>query len=134
MKHIIKSAFTVLFSLIALTGFSQAAETLKSGSFTKKERSIEGTWKITSDAGKMTLTFTNLKTKNAPDLKVMFSSKTIQDVTAKTAVSSSFFLKKLTSNKGTQSYALPAGFDLSKYKSVIIHCEKFTKLWGGANL
>ena len=134
MKHIIKSTLTILFSLLTLSGFSQAAETLKSGTWTKKERSIAGSWKITEDAGNLKLTFTDLKTKKAPDLKIYFSTKTVDALSSKTATAGSFFFKKLTSHKGSQSYTLPKGFDLSKYKSVIIHCEKYTKLWGGANL
>ena len=134
MNNIIKSTFAIALSFLAFTGVSQAAETVKSGSWTKKEQKIAGTWKITEDAGNMKLTLTDLKTKKAPDLKIFFSSKPLGSVTAKTATKGSFFLKKLSSHKGTQSYALPKGFDVSKYKSILIHCEKYTKLWGGANL
>ncbi|MDC0088265.1 DM13 domain-containing protein [Akkermansiaceae bacterium] len=133
MKNIIKNTFTALFALAALTGFSQAG-TLKSGSWTKKEHSMAGTWKITEEAGTMKLIITDLKTKKAPDLKIYFSPKTVGSVTAKTATEGSFFLKQLSSHKGSQTYTLPAGFDLSKYKSVLVHCKKYTKLWGGGNL
>ena len=133
MNNIIKKTFTSLITLVAITGLTQAG-TLKSGSWTKKENKIAGTWKITEEGGSMKLVITDLKTKKAPDLKIYFSPKSISSVTAKTATSGSFFLKQLSSHKGSQTYALPSGFDLSKYKSVLIHCEKYTKLWGGANL
>lgn len=34
-------------------------------------------------------------------------------------------LEKLKANNGTQNYAIPAGTDLSLYKSVIIWCRPF---------
>ena len=38
-------------------------------------------------------------------------------------------IAKLKSNKGSQRYKLPAGTDPSDYKTVIIHCEQYSKLW-----
>jgi len=40
----------------------------------------------------------------------------------------------LKSNKGDQFYSLPPDLDLTAYKSIIIHCKKYTKLWGAASL
>ena len=134
MNNIIKSTFAIVLSLLTLTGVSQAAETVKSGSWTAKHTKVAGTWKITEEAGSRKLVLTDLKTKKAPDLKIFFSPQSVGSVSAKTATKGSFFLKKLSSNKGTQTYALPKDLDLSKYKSVLIHCEKFTKLWGAASL
>lgn len=133
MKNIVKTTFVILFSL-AVTGLTQAAETVASGTWTKKKESIAGSWKITKDGDSMKLVMTDLKTKKAPDLKIYFSPKTIQSLSSKNATTGGYFLKPLSSHKGSQTYTLPNNFDLSKYKSVIIHCKKYTKLWGGANL
>jgi len=46
----------------------------------------------------------------------------------------SLLIAPLQSNKGAQTYVIPAGTDLSNYKSVIIHCEAYTKLWSAADL
>ncbi|MBK8200453.1 MAG: hypothetical protein IPK75_19065 [Acidobacteria bacterium] len=29
---------------------------------------------------------------------------------------------------------MPVGTDLSKFKSVLVHCEEFAVLWGGSDL
>jgi hypothetical protein len=43
-------------------------------------------------------------------------------------------LGRLRAFKGSQRYALPAGLDLSKFKSVIIWCEQFSVLISPADL
>jgi hypothetical protein len=43
-------------------------------------------------------------------------------------------LGRLRAFKGSQRYAIPAGLDLQKYKSVIIWCEQFSVLISPADL
>jgi len=43
-------------------------------------------------------------------------------------------LGKLQGNIGSQSYAVPAGTDLSRYDSVIVWCKQFSVLFGTAKL
>lgn len=43
-------------------------------------------------------------------------------------------LGRLRAFKGSQRYAIPAGLDLAKYKSVIIWCEQFSVLISPADL
>jgi len=43
-------------------------------------------------------------------------------------------LGRLRAFKGSQRYAIPAGLDLSKFKSVIIWCEQFSVLISPADL
>lgn len=43
-------------------------------------------------------------------------------------------LGRLRSFKGSQKYALPAGIDLRKYKSLVIWCEQFSVLISPADL
>ena len=130
-----KTLLAILFGMFALIGNTFAAEkVVASGSWTKKEHSIAGTWKIIDYGSKVRIKFFGLKTKKAPDLKVFLHPKGISEVTAKNALSGSKFISKLTSHKGYQEYDLPAGVKWQNYKSILIHCEKYTKLWGGANL
>lgn len=114
--------------------FGATACFAQSGSWTKKEKAIKGTWSIVEKDGKKVISLKGFSTKKAPDLKIFLSPQTVGGVTAKNAVKGSVLVSKLKSHKGDQSYVLPAGVDLSKYKSVIIHCEKYTKLWGAAAL
>ena len=80
------------------------------------------------------LSLKGFKTATAPDLKIFLSPQTSGQVTSRTATKGSVLVSRLKSSKGDQSYALPANLDLSKYKSIIIHCEKYSKLWGASKL
>lgn len=120
----------LFLSLLATASMAFA----QSGSWTKKTNSIKGTWSIAAKDGKKVLSLKGFKTATAPDLKIFLSPQSASKVSSKTALKGSVLVSKLKSSKGDQSYVLPAGVDLSKYKSVIIHCEKFTKLWGAADL
>lgn len=110
--------------------------TLSGGTWVRKAQKVDGTWAISRAAsGELTISFDDdFSTRNAPDLKVFLSPLTATDVTAKTAVDGSLFIAPLSSNTGGQSYVIPAGTDLSDYKSLLIHCQQFTKLWAAAAL
>lgn len=124
------SIILILFSLL----FGAAAALGQSGKWTKKTNSINGTWSISESGGKKVLSLKGFKTANAPDLKIFLSPKTASAVSSKNATQGSVLVAKLKSNKGDQKYTLPANVDLSKYKSVVIHCEKYSKLWGAGKL
>jgi hypothetical protein len=68
-------------------------------------------------------------TDSGPDLKVVLSPTSVDKVSSKTALNGGLILGKLKTNKGASSYSIALDTDLSKYQSVLIHCEKFTKLW-----
>lgn len=106
----------------------------QSGTWVKKANTVNGTWSIAEKDGKQVLSLKGFKTATAPDLKIFLSPKTTSQVSSKNATQGSVFVAKLKSTKGDQSYSLPAGIDLSKYKSVIIHCQKYSKLWGAGKL
>lgn len=57
-------------------------------------------------------------------------------VTAERDVAQSMFvdLGRLRAFKGSQTYAIPAGVDLTKYRSVVIWCEQFSVLITTATL
>ena len=134
----------------ALIGFAMSAGTLStvslayaagpvaaaaSGNFEKTSFSINGNWAIVKENGQTILRFSdNFKTKNGPDLKLFLSPKSVGDVTGKTATQGAVKLSVLRSNKGSQDYVIPSHIDLSQYGSILIHCEAFSDLWGGANL
>ena len=101
-----------------------------SGTWKKKANSIKGTWKI--EDGKVKLT--GFSTKGAPDLKIFLPPTEPGKLKSKNVTSGAKLVAKLKSDKGDQTYALPKGVDLSIYKSIIIHCERYTKLWGVGSL
>ena len=101
------------------------------GTWTKRYQTIKGSWSIVkTDDGSFLELGDDFKTKSAPDLKLFLSKLPASEVTPENAVSSSVLLAPLKSAKGEQRYALPADLDLDKYKTLALHCEEYTKLWG----
>jgi len=104
--------------------------------FIKKRYSIKGEWSLVeSEDGKAQIRFSeNFKTKGGPDLKVYLSKITIDDLNSESASKDTRSIGVLKSKSGAQIYTLPDDINLSEYKSVIIHCEAFSVLWGGFDL
>lgn len=113
-----------------------AGEVLASGrSWTKKSNRVAGGWEIARRGEAHVLRLgSDFKTKKAPDLKVVLSPAAIGHAANGNALSDSRVLAPLSSPKGAQEYAIPKEVDLTKYASLLIHCEQYTKLWGGVAL
>ncbi len=106
-----------------------------SGSFEKSTFKINGDWKIVKENGQTIFRVSeDFKTKNGPDLKLFLSPDAVRDVTGSTATNNAIRLGVLKSSAGSQDYVIPANIDLSQFRSILIHCEAYSKLWGGANL
>jgi len=130
-------ALTVLLvALLASAGQSLAdGAAVADGSWTKKTQSASGTWEIEDAGGVLKLTVSDdFKTRKAPDLKIFLSPLTVAEVKNKNATSGSLFVAELPKFKGGFEVTLPAGTELGDYNSVLIHCEKYTKLWVAADL
>lgn len=130
----------VLFCL-ALAVFAVAAvpvsaeEVLYEGSWTGKTNTISGTWRIVDDGGKKFVVLDDaFKTRKAPDLKLFLTPLGLADVDNHNATRDSALIAQLPEHKGQQKIAIPVSVDLARYKTLIIHCEKYSKLWGGATL
>ena len=96
---------------------------------------MKGNWSIQEEGGKTYIKLhSNFNTKNGPDLKVFLHDSAIETVVGKNVVKGSVLLGRLKSNKGEQKYLVPNNINIANYKSVLIHCEKYTVLWGGGKL
>ena len=126
----------ILFALIVLALLSLTSNpSYANGSWTKKSFAINGSWSITESNGTWVLTLdSNFKTKSAPDLKIFLSRQALSDLNGGNATSQSVLISPLKSNKGAQEYAIPANIDISQFQTLIIHCEAYSKLWGGSSL
>jgi pentapeptide MXKDX repeat protein len=112
-------------------------KTLSTGKFHGKVHKTEGRATIYQEAdGKLVLRLTNFTTSNGPDVHVIL-------VTAVDAMDDANFLKdntakvelgKLKGNEGDQNYEIPAGTDLTKFRTVAIYCERFNANFGVAPL
>jgi len=113
------------------------AKTLETGKFHGKVHATSGRATVYQEAdGKLVLRLTNFKTSNGPDVHVIL-------VATKDAMDDANFLKdntdkvelgKLKGNEGDQNYEIPAGTDLTKFRTVSIYCERFNANFGAAPL
>ncbi len=112
-----------------------ASQTLFSGVWTKKSFKSSGEWAIVKEDGKIFVKLSaDFRTRKAPDLKIFLSPRAAADANGKNATEGAVLIAPLSSNSGAQVYEIPAGVDLNAYKSILIHCEAYSKLWSAADL
>ncbi|MGG7570203.1 DM13 domain-containing protein [Streptomyces sirii] len=111
-----------------------SAKDLAKGSFVTHEHDTSGTARTVrlADGGKV-LRLENLMTSEGPDVRVYLSPRDTDAV--KTGLGDGAVqLGKLKGNLGDQNYAVPAGTDLSRFRSAVIWCERFSVSFGAADL
>ena len=125
----------VLLGFFAIGVAAAAPLEGKSGAWVNKEYKIKGEWSIQQRGEQQVITLNKkFKTKKGPDLKIFLSKQSIKDVTGATATNDAVLVSALKNNKGEQEYVLPVGVDVSEFTSLLIHCEAYSVLWGGADL
>lgn len=130
---------TTSFATVALLTVSPSAlaqDVITQGTkWTKKSQKITGSWSIVKEGEKHFVVLEkNFKTRSAPDLKLFLTTDTAKQLNNRNAIKNGTLIAKLKSAKGAQRYQLPpqAVAALADAKSLIIHCEQYTKLWGVA--
>ncbi len=125
-------AYTKLWGAAPLS----AGEVVAGGDeWTRKSNRIRGGWEIArTEAGYELRIDDTFRTKDAPDLKFVLSPQTIRDADKRNALRGGHVIAPLRDHEGAQTYAIPATVDLSEYRSLLIHCEQYTVLWGGVAL
>jgi hypothetical protein len=133
----IGSIAILLASTIPLAARAQSAAPIQTGTFHGQVHSTSGRASIYEEAdGKRLLRLTKFKTSNGPDVHVIL-------IAAKDAKDDDNFLKSnvervelgsLKGNEGDQNYDIPKETDLSKFRTVVIYCERFNATFGAAPL
>ena len=120
-------ALLVCTTIFLTVSVAQAGDS-KSGSWQTKTYKTTGGWSLVESDGKAYIELSDsFSTKSVPDLKLFLSKQASSNVNKKNA-SSGVFVAKVKSNKGKQRYAVPSGVDLSEYKTVVLHCDKYSVL------
>jgi hypothetical protein len=109
---------------------------LSEGAFRSLEHTTTGTAKIVAlGDGSRVLRFEGLKTSNGPDLIVILSpTPAIVDSWTAYGKGAIVQLGALKGNIGSQNYPIPPGVDLSRLKSAVIWCRRFTVAFGAASI
>ena len=106
--------------------------TLASGGWVNKGYDIDGRWEIVARDDKRYIVFDDdFQTRSGPDLKVYLSSRPLAALSDRTVAPNSVEISPLKAARGAQEYEIPADLDLAEYRTVLIHCKKFSHLWGG---
>lgn len=122
------------------TGLAFADPTIVSGKLSSAfsswgNDSLSGDWAIVKDGDDHYLELgDNFAAKKGPDVKVFLSPIKSTAITGANAVEGSVFVYLLDSFKGATRIKIPVGTDISKYQSLVFHCEEYSKLWGTSPL
>ena len=134
----LKTASKLLATLLFMAFFSLQAtaqdEVIKEGRFISKGYRISGNFQLVkTERGIKIVLDERFRTNNGPDLKI-FLSKDNHRVINNNNADLGVKVGLLKSNQGYQEYYLNPRVDISRYKTLIIHCERFSKLWGVADI
>lgn len=128
----IKRVLVLIAAIIVLTPVAFAGD---SGEWKNQKFKVKGDWSIEQRAdGNFLVLSEDFKTKNAPDLKLFVSKKPYTEINGSNATADAALISLLKSNTGGQSYRIPDNINMSDYQSLLIHCEKFSKLWASTPL
>ena len=103
--------------------------------FIRRNKTLKGSVEIVREGGQTLIRVSDdFRASNGPDLKIFLNPNRVEDVTGKTATDGAVLVSKLRQNKGSHDYVVPEGVNLANFGSVLVHCEAFSVLWGGANI
>ena len=129
---------TLLFTLLAFftvgaMNFAHAGITGQ-GAWVSKQYEVNGAWQIEKRNGHTTIKLSDyFSPMSGPALKLFLSKYDISGVTGSNA-SGGVMISKLKNVNGYQEYIVPGNVNIDDFASLVILCEKFSVLWGGANL
>ncbi|MGY5127184.1 DM13 domain-containing protein [Streptomyces nigrescens] len=107
---------------------------LAEGRFVTHEHATSGIARTVRLAeGGHVLRLEDLKTSDGPDVRVYLSTRGA-DAVEKGLGDGAVELGKLKGNLGNQNYTVPAGTDLSEFRSAVLWCERFSVSFGAADL
>ena len=132
-----KLILTIATMLFLTSPLFAAESTVHSGEgWQNKSKKTSGAWKVVEDGGKHFVVLGDkFKTSRGPDLKLFVSPHAIESIGKKQKIENDGKLvAELKKTKGAQRYEIPASINLADFKSLVIHCEKYTVVWGGVSI
>lgn len=84
--------------------------------------------------GRRFLRFEDFRVTNGPDLYVYLSGHRAPRNRTQLHEGAAFEVARLKGNVGNQNYELPADLDLTKFRSAVIYCKRFSVLFSTAEL
>lgn len=135
---------SLLLTIFFFSAAAQAQSIVAQGPWTKVDYEVAGHWKITRhDEQLFVVLGDDFETKNGPDLHILLSPKPLKQLTDANASQDALVVGLLQSSddsvlfkkmKGAQRLVIPSEARLSDYRTILIHCVRFSHLWAGAEL
>lgn len=127
-----KKMILLLFMYISIIGYSSEYK----GEWEKASYDVRGSWSIVSkEDGIYVILDEKFKTKRGPDLFILLSPLEYSEVNNENADQGAYKVVQLESFKGAAEFKIKdKDLDLSEYKSILIHCIKYSHLWAGSGI
>lgn len=106
-------------------GTNPTSGVLSSGTFRALSHHARGQALIIDSGGRTYLRFENFEIENGPDLRV-YLSRAGSEANGDDLAADFIDLGGLKGNIGDQNYAVPEGTDLSRYRSAVVWCRRFS--------
>jgi hypothetical protein len=94
----------------------------------------QGTATVYRAGGALVLRLDPFQVTNGPDLYVYLSGHPAPRNRQQLHEGAALEVSRLKGNIGAQNYTLPADLDLSRYKSVVVYCRRFSVVFSTAEL
>ena len=126
---------TVFLLVLLASGICYSQQVAYQSNFESKKYKVEGSYQIVKiETGYALRLSEDFDTKSGPDLKIFLSPLSKNQLTGRNATEGAIQIALLKSTDGEQQFDIPAHVDLTTFRSVAIHCEKYSVLWGVAPL
>ena len=128
------AALAALVALVAMPSLD-AQDVVARGRFVVTGHPSAGGVRVVRSRGGLALELeADFVTKPGPDLALFFVEGPVARLDNRNATRGAIRVGELQRARGAQRYALPADLDTRRFRTVIVHSETFSKLWGGADL
>lgn len=136
MKHVKHTLLIGFFLLLGMSSLYAADKTLFKGTLEADfsswgSDSVEGEWRIIEKEGKHFIQLLdNFDAKEGPDVKIFLSKQNQTAITGDNASNNAVFISLVDTFEGSSEYEIPANINLEDFKTLVFHCEAYSKLWG----
>lgn len=122
--------------IVSTSTLSLGTVVAASDQWAKKTKSTTGGYEIVQRDNELFIRFSeDFKTPKPPEpLRILLSPASVDSTTNKNAETNAYFVAVLDSYKGGQEYKINGAGDLNRYRSVLLNCKKYTKLWSAAQV
>lgn len=118
---------------LMMAGAPTYAEDL-AGPFNNAPMKTKGMWYLDTRADGVYAMFSEgFETQKGPNLQIYLSKVQASEATGR-GDDGDLYIAELKSYKGGQHYKLPKNVDIASYRSVVIVCDRFHKLWAAGDL